>query len=362
LEPNCITTALRALLEPQMVNAQGQPFMKFWRVNETQANANSLRASSPSVDPSQGVGLFNRNSATQPLASLGSPLSPGGYAVVYGSVPDDMPPNAAHCEANPPQPGAFSATGGAEQNDGSSMVNIDLPEVIACANMFRLSPNATQGYPQDALISNLVAHEMGHTFGLEHLYRPAAWTGWVNLAPADAGLAAAVSPLGFEGYLINSSPPGNFAVMYLRLNASLVYVLNAATGTTRRVGLHLEDLDEEPALTCHSTTRITGTVAQYSSQDFSAIYAESNCSPTTIPVYPSPLPAEPPCFSRYVTTNPVEDPFLKVKTAGVPTSSRGRLDPGAGFDLMGVWSPLTTLYSFDPGCELPHLRVTPLGN
>jgi hypothetical protein len=57
--------------------------------------------------------------------------------------------------------------------------------------------------------------------------------------------------------------------------------------------------------------------------------------------------------------------MMSVSAVGTP---RGRAIPDAGMNLMGWATPVFnvpqygTVYRFDDSCELPHLRLTPLGN
>ena len=95
------------------------------------------------------------------------------------------------------------------------------------------------------------------------------------------------------------------------------------------------------------------------------------CNPAPVPQVTGPAPTQP-CAGRYkMAASPVPLPmlpFLKVDTVGVPKDERGRplpFQPSQGLDLMGTgvlwdWHQYGTSYVFDPGCELPHLRVTPI--
>jgi hypothetical protein len=168
LAANCLTTALRSLLATQTVNASGNQFMTFRRVNKFQANAYSL------FDASQGVQKLNRN-------TIGASR---GFAVVYTSRPDVPPTDGAwaQCDASPPNLGTLGYAFGSFQNNGQGFVDVNLPQASACAFAGRDSTAPTASYPFDALLPIIVAHETGHVFGLYHLYRAVTYQGSVSSA------------------------------------------------------------------------------------------------------------------------------------------------------------------------------------
>lgn len=336
LQPNCITTALRTMLAPEMVNAQGQQFMTFRRVNAVQANAASLPSA---IDPSQGVQSLNKNSATR-AAAVPSVLSLGGFALVYGSNPDQIK-GASDCGTTFSLNGYY-AWGNGFANDGTSFMNIALPQIFACAVI-------AQDYPQNTFLAVTVAHETGHRLGLFHTYRPVIYLGpyagsyanltWQNYmdAPGALYLRIAISPV--SGLL---NPP------YQELDVFQYGRFPAP---------YFDCSDSQPSDPANPGTQP---------------WILSGCS-ATVPgtAKRGPVPAPGSCLARYATrANPTPEavipglPFLEVATSGsLVGATRGRYS--GGIDLMGV-QPLFnsarfgTTYGFDPVCELPYLNPTPV--
>jgi hypothetical protein len=341
LQPNCITTALRTLLEPEMVNPQGRQFMRFWRVNALQAHA------TPSADPSLGVGWLNRNSITMPAAGA-SILGLGGYALVYGSKPEELD-GVSDCGASPPSLNGTYAQSNQFANNGESFVNIALPQIAACGYIAQQAPG-DGGYPQGTFLAEVVAHETGHRFGLFHTYRPIVYQG--EVVENFVGLT-------MENYM------DDLETMYVRFTTTPVSsALNPPYQKLERLP-DLANYTFPPYLYCPNQEPLRRPVV---SKD---PWILSGCNFERIPHKTGPVPAPGSCMARYATQAAPSGsqaypplPFLVLETTGLvvgPTRGRllGQLDM-MGFNLMFNRSWFGTDYGFDPVCELPHLTAGPV--
>jgi len=356
LQPNCVTTAIRSLLEPQMVTSNslsfgGQPFMKFWRVNAVQASARS------GSDPTLGVKIFNKNSITQPSVSVFSQLYLGGYAVVYGNVPNDkLIPGLSECGPTNANYLGFYANANGFANNGLSLIDIAMQQIVACASNASQSPG-DGGYPQATLLAMVVAHETGHRFGLFHTYRPVVYAGQLPLPT----VADSFFPLSMDNYMDQTDAP---ATIYLRY--AITQVSNAVNPSYQPLD-RLADLSDltPPYLGCPD-----GSQDPLQPIVSGGVWLLRNCNFQEIPRKVGPIPPGQ-CLARYATlTAPtwssavLAQPFLTVETSGrVSEPERGQV-VGNGLDLMGIApvfnrAQFGTTYSLDPLCELPYLNPTP---
>lgn len=345
LQPNCITTALRTLLAPAMVNAQGQQFMSFWRVNATEANAFSA------ADPSQGVNVFNQNSITMPMASPASRLGLGGFALVYGSDLSKLL-GASDCAATSSLLGLYAAAN-AFANNGSSFINVALDQIAACGYIAQQSPG-DGGYPQETFLATVIAHETSHRLGLFHLYRPITYQGPVPVPPDFQNLT-------MQGYMDDSNIPSQ---MYIRYGISNV-ISNTLTPPYQQLDRFAEPSEASdflhPAyISCPAQSPFSPTEPVNSGDPWTL----SGCNFDPIPHKLGPVPASPSCVARYATqAAPTPDeaipslPFFAVETSGI-TVGLGGLDI-MGFQPMFNRLQFGTVYGFDPVCELPYLNATP---
>ena len=326
LNPNCVTTAVRGMLAHQT-----SAFIEFRRVNPFQAGAVST------TDPTQGTHPLNKN--TQYTSK--------GFALVYGI---DLSPSGAtspaQCDASPPVLGLLADSGGFS-NDGT-MINILLPQAIACAYVTRPSPGSA--YPQDMYLQRIVAHETGHKFGLYHINRFLTFSGsWHS-----GQLFPRLSDLSFTGYDIDDQVSGT---MYLRYNNIPYFRWDSRANTSTPATLH-ETLEGNPI--CFSA--MPPTFLPVGPTSSSEIYQLSYCAPSLIPRKAGPAPSGE-CAQRYATQKHRDTGqlnYLLVHATTLERVSRGRASQGT--DIMGLFSPSVTGYAFDSTCELPHLRVVDLPN
>jgi hypothetical protein len=321
LRPNCVTTAIRGMLAQQTSS-----FMTFRRVSPMQAHSIS------GTDPTQGVNPLSRNSQ----------YSSAGFALVYGSKPGDIF-DLAQCDASPPQVGTIATSGGFS-NDGT-MINVVLPQVIACAYITRQSPAVA--YAQDTYLQRVVAHETGHKFGLYHIDRFVTYLGTWH----QGQLFPRVSDLPFSNYDIDDQASGT---MYLRYDGFPYSRLDPRTNMSTPSTL-LESLEGYP--TC-SLTQLA--FAASTSTTSNNVYQLSYCAPSVIPRKIGPRPSGD-CPQRYATQKDRDTrllDYLLVHAMKLDLTSRGHLTEG--MDMMGIFSPFLTHYTFDTQCGLPHLRVTAL--
>jgi hypothetical protein len=355
---NCITTGLRSLLANQPVTAAGVQFMALRRVDAAQANANSLAAPVGVEDPSQGVSIFNKNSLTQKNAPAGSQLSLGGFALVYG-VNARLNP-VAMCAPGGSLDATFGLStadpifAGGFANNGISFINIALDRIVACSLLAKQNAN-DPGYPQGTFLSQVVAHETGHRFGLFHTYKPVTYGGQVPNPVSYAALTA-------RNYLLDQSGD-----MYMRFDLTGV-----SDGLQNPDYQQLERLSDGSFIVCNQ-------VAQNLPPFPDSVWTLSGCKirgeavgPVPIqnlPQLQGPVPAPGACIASHATKDAPSEvaasraqPFFIVDTAGIVVGARGR---GTGTLNMMGYEPMFnrtyfgTSYGFDPVCELPYFNPTP---
>jgi hypothetical protein len=308
----------------------------------TQITATFQANARVATDPTQGVTAFNKHSLQD---------TPAAFALVYGSDPADIS-NLAHCDQSPPSLGADAKSGGFS-NDGS-MINIVLPQVIACGYIRRTSTAPTLPYSQSLTLQRTIAHETGHKFRLYHLYRFVVY----NPNFHSGQFFPSIGSLNLYDYFRDDSP-GVTDAIYLRYEEINYQKLDPRTNTLIPTTTH-ETL--EGGLTCQAELQQYGTSVTTAPSYSNTVYRLNFCTPSPIPSKTGPRPSGN-CEQRFATqifSDYNALPYLRVHTTTISRTQRGR--PAYGTDMMGLFSPYVTLYEFDERCELPHLRVIPLPN